>query len=229
MIKLDKVCKQYHYSADKVLDNLTVDIESGIATLLIDVQSGKSTIAKLILGLEQYDSGSISVLGAEVGQCHDIALLDSRLLLWDKRTVLYNLMYPLIVRGMSKSQAKQQAIQQATKYSLHDVLNRRVGTLEHNRQIQLVVARATIRQLQLAIVDNLDSVCDDNSWQWVVGELTEHCQNILILTSHVDKAIGTVYVVKDNQLVHTGSAQTAKAVIQNSAWLYNMIGEYCEQ
>ncbi len=228
MIKLEGVTKQYHYSNDKVLDNLTVDIEDGVATLLIDVQSGKSTLTKLILGLEQCDSGTISVLGSKAGVNHDIALLDGSLLLWEKKTVLFNLMYPLLVRGTPKAQAKLHAKAQALKFQLDDIIHKRVCKLNNNRLVELVVARATIRQLQLVIVDMLDSVCNVTQWKWAIGKLTQHCNNVLVLTSNAKRAVGRVYVVANNTVVHIGTKKTAKQVVDNGAWLYNMIGEYCE-
>lgn len=228
MIKLEGVSKQYHYSNDKVLDNLTVDIDDGLATLLVDVQSGKSTITKLILGLETADSGTISVLGSEPGVNHDIALLDGSLLLWERHTVLFNLMYPLIVRGMPKQQAKLYAKAHAHSYQLDDIINKRVCKLEHDRLVEIVVARATIRQLQFAIVDMLDSVCNISQWKWAIDKLTHHCANVLVLTSNAKRAVGRVYVVANNQVIHIGTKKTAKQVVDNGAWLFNMIGEYCE-
>ncbi len=228
MIKLEGVTKQYHYSNDKVLDNLTVQIDDGLATLLIDVQSGKSTLTKLILGLEQCDSGTISVLGNDAGVNHDIALLEGSLLLWEKKTVLFNLMYPLLVRGVPKQQAKLIAKQQAHSYQLDDIANKCVCKLDHDKLVELVVARATIRPLQLAIVDMLDSVCDISQWKWVIDKLAQHCNNVLVLTSNVKRAVGKVYVIAGNMLVHTGTRKSAKEVVAGNAWLYNMIGEYCE-
>lgn len=228
MIKLDSVTKQYHYCNDKVLDNLSIDIDSGLATLLVDVQSGKSTITKLLLGLEKCDSGSITVLGNQPGANHDIALLDGSLLLWDNKSVLYNLMYPLLVRKVPKKQARAIAKEQAVKFNLDDIMHKRVCKLEHDRLLDLVVARATIRPLKLVIVDMLDSVCNITQWNWAIDALTTHCSNVLVLTSNSKRAVGTVYVVHNNQLVHVGSRDSAMQVCVDNIWLFNMIGEYCE-
>ncbi len=229
MIRLEHVTKQYHYSDSKVLDDVTLDIPQGISTLLVDVQSGKSTIAKLLLNIEQATSGSIYVLGEVAGSSRDIAFIDSSLLLWQGKSVLKNLIYPLTVRGIGKKQAIAQATAHAEQCALSSMLSVKVSKLSLADQINVAVARATIRPLQLVILDSLDSVCDEGMWHSIIDILTSHCDNVFVLTSNSARAVGSVAVLQDNKVVHTGSASSARQVLSDSVWLYNKIGEYSEQ
>lgn len=225
MIKLDNITKQYHYSTDTVLDNVSLHLDYGINTLLVDTQSGKTTIAKLLLGLELPDSGTVAVLGNQKTALHDIALLDSKLLLFEKRTVLYNLMYPLIVRGVDKSTARAKALDVAEQFGMTDIVKCRVNKLQHNKKIELCVARATMRKVQLAIIDNLDAVCSSEQWQWVADNITTHCNNVLLLTSNINSAIGHTTILHNNIVIYSGDSDKASKVLEGQWLLYNRVGE----
>ena len=68
VLELRNLTKSYNKNTP-VLDNLNLDIESGrIIGLLGPNGCGKSTLIKLIAGLLQPNSGSISVCGLPVGQ-----------------------------------------------------------------------------------------------------------------------------------------------------------------
>ncbi len=225
MINIDKVTKQYHYSNTATIEELSVYIGNGLHTLLIDTQSGKTTLVKLLLGIEQCDSGSITLLGEEPTTRQDVALLDSSLLLFRRRSVLYNLMYPLLVRGISRQQAKSIATQQASLYHLDDSVTRHARTLSLDRQIMLAVARATIVDRQLIVCDSLDDICSKQRWQWVVDRLCASADNVLILTRNMHHAVGDVTVIQHNKVVHTGNADSAIQALGTTMWLDNLIGE----
>lgn len=66
LISLNDIVKNYRTM--RALDEVSVDIHSGVTGLLGPNGAGKSTMIKLILGLVKYDSGSGTILGHELGK-----------------------------------------------------------------------------------------------------------------------------------------------------------------
>lgn len=102
-VRIKKLTKSF--DEHTVLKDLSFDIPKGkITTLLGFSGAGKSTLIKHILGLIVPTSGSIEVLGNEIGELKDVALREFRrnfgmlfqyAALFDSRTAAGNVSFPL--------------------------------------------------------------------------------------------------------------------------------------
>ena len=64
VLKLQQVSKQYHAGADKVLDQLNFELGRGeVCAFVGESGTGKSTLLKLIAGLESCDAGKLMIEG----------------------------------------------------------------------------------------------------------------------------------------------------------------------
>ena len=69
MIRFESVTKHYLYDAYPVLDGLSFSLpEEPFSTLLMSSQSGKTTVAKLITGVEKPTSGKIFLRGRNIAE-----------------------------------------------------------------------------------------------------------------------------------------------------------------
>ena len=64
LIELNHIVK--HYGSQKVLDDVTIDIQPGVTGLLGPNGAGKSTLIKVILGLVRISSGNGRVMGRDL-------------------------------------------------------------------------------------------------------------------------------------------------------------------
>jgi NitT/TauT family transport system ATP-binding protein len=108
-IRLANVSKTFYTRSKniKALEEVSLSCEPGSFTALIGPSGcGKSTILRLALGLEQADSGTISIGGtnpqaATASGATGVAFQDSALLPW--RSVESNIALPLDVLGRSRA------------------------------------------------------------------------------------------------------------------------------
>lgn len=90
MIKVSKLVKSYDKTI--ILNGVDLEVRKGEVLALIGFSgSGKSTILKIIAGLEDYDSGSIELESSRVGMAFQYSAL------FDSLTIFENIAFPLLV------------------------------------------------------------------------------------------------------------------------------------
>lgn len=169
IIEFQQVCKSY--KGDLVaLDNLTFEIERGELVFLAGHSgSGKSTILKLIAGIELATTGSVIVNGIELSNTstnhrtfirqHIGFIFQDHKILFD-RNVFENVRLPLDIMAYKENEIRDrvmnalESVGLGSKYKLHP------QQLSGGEQQRLCIARAVIHQPQILIADeptaNLD-------------------------------------------------------------------------
>jgi ABC-type sugar transport system ATPase subunit len=150
------LCKGWDFP---VVDNLSLQVEQGeIVTLLGPAGSGKSTIIRLISGLENPDLGSISIGGEDVtrkavfrrhtGMAADPADL------YPWATVAQNLLSPLEARGMPADNRQKQLRHLAGRFMLEEVLDKRPDLLSPSEKVRALLARALASGPRVLLLDD---------------------------------------------------------------------------
>jgi phospholipid/cholesterol/gamma-HCH transport system ATP-binding protein len=93
------------FGKQKVLDGVSLVVESGeTISVLGRSGTGKSVLLKIMIGLQQPDSGSVAVLGRELSGLHppqlaevrkNVGFLFQQAALYDSMTILENVEFPL--------------------------------------------------------------------------------------------------------------------------------------
>src|SRR5262245_15101468 len=127
-VVLDKVTKRF--GAVTAVDNLDLRIrDREFLTLLGPSGCGKSTTLNLIAGLEELTSGSLRFDGDEVGHLpperRDIAMVFQTYALYPHMSVLANITFGLLNRGMKRSLAEERARKAADRLEIGFLLDRR--------------------------------------------------------------------------------------------------------
>lgn len=109
MLSFDGVSFTYQ-SGNSILDNLSFNILPGEFISIIGVSgSGKSTIFRLVTGLDEPSRGTISLEGNPNNQrLGKVGYMPQQDLLLPWRTILENACLPLEVAGLDKKAAKEQ-------------------------------------------------------------------------------------------------------------------------
>ncbi|MCM1043063.1 MAG: ATP-binding cassette domain-containing protein [Corallococcus sp.] len=225
MIEFVNVGKRYHYDQTPTVENFTFTTSERVTTVLMDIQSGKTTLCKLLLGLENADCGSIVVDGVNISETDDknksIAYLSENMLLFENKSVLYNVMYPLKIRGINKSPAEIKAKEAIDAIGLCSMANEKVKNLASEERVKTVLARLLVRKPQTVILDDFFNCCDADGLLQTKQLLHSLGCEVLQFTSNVDYAYGDVAVYKDG-FVYRGDADGARKAISNLLWLYNI-------
>jgi ABC-type sugar transport system ATPase subunit len=191
MIKFENVTVHYHYDDYPVFRDLSFAVEKNkTTTLLMERQSGKTTIAKLLTGLTVKKSGRIIYDGKDIEEWpikeRGIAYFPKEPLFFHNKSVLFNLTYPLTIRGCSKEQAKERINNFESKFDLL----KKAKKLSKEQIWEMVFLRAAQRDVKLVILDDIPSE------YYPLSELIP-CATRLVLTSDKNKAIGEVVKIEE--------------------------------
>lgn len=174
-IKCVDLCKTYHQgdAVIKALDHVTLSIEpGGFVCLSGPSGSGKTTLLNMIGGLDELDSGEISIDGERVDLLGKGPLADLRLHHIGFVFQAYNLIpvlsarenveFVMQVQGVPARERRQKAMEILEEVGLSGMEDRRPAQLSGGQQQRVAVARAIVSQPRLVLADeptaNLDSV-----------------------------------------------------------------------
>jgi cell division transport system ATP-binding protein len=169
MIEFRNVSKQYARDAS-ALSDITLSIEKGeLAFLSGPSGAGKSTLLKMIAAMERPSVGTVSVNGQDVGKLNasglpylrrNLGLIFQQQCLLNDRSVLANVMLPLLVIGTAKADAEKRARAALDKVGLADKAASKPMSLSGGEQQRVAIARAIVNRPQIILADeptaNLD-------------------------------------------------------------------------
>lgn len=169
MIEFRNVTKQYASDVTALRD-VSFTIEKGELVFLAGPSgAGKSTLMKMVAAMERPSSGQVIVNGQDISRIRPVAvpflrrnlglIFQQQRLLTD-RTVLANVMLPLLVTGASRTQAEQRARAALDKVGLGDRAAAQPLALSGGEQQRVSIARAIVNRPQVILADeptaNLD-------------------------------------------------------------------------
>lgn len=171
MIALQRVSKRYARGVP-ALTEVSLTISRGEMVFLTGPSgAGKSTLLKLIAAIEQPTAGTVIVNGQDIGRIKrqslpylrrnlGLILQEQRLLV--DRSVLANVMLPLMVCGAGHGEAEQRARAALERVGLRDKVMSAPLSLSGGEQQRVSIARAIVNRPQIILADepsaNLDRV-----------------------------------------------------------------------
>lgn len=180
MIEFDNVTKQY--SRDTyALRNISLTIQDGELIFLAGPSgAGKSTLLKMIAGIEKPTSGHVIVNGQDISKLKTGSLpylrrklgliLQDQKLLTD-RSVLANVMLPLIVTGAASAEAESRASIALEKVGLLDKANALPLELSGGEQQRVAIARAIVNRPKIILADEPTAFLDRDNANKVLSAL----------------------------------------------------------
>lgn len=170
MIRLESVTKRYPTQSRPALDDVTLEIEKGEFVFLVGSSgSGKSTLLRLLLREEKPSTGTLWVLGKDIGKLSNwkvpvlrrqigTVFQDFRLL--PNKTVAQNVAFALEVIGRPQSTVKRVVPEVLELVGLEGKEDRYPDQLSGGEQQRVAVARAMVNRPLLLVADeptgNLD-------------------------------------------------------------------------
>jgi polar amino acid transport system ATP-binding protein len=183
------------YGKTRALDGLSLGIESARVLVLIGPSGGgKSTLLRVLGGLEIPDQGAVGVNGHALG-ADPLALLDYRrrngflfqqFNLFPHMTARRNIALPLEkVHGRAAADAQALAEQALARFGLLDHADKLPAQLSGGQQQRVGIARAVAHQPEVLFLDEPTSALDPEMTAEVlelIQELAEAGQDIILST-----------------------------------------------
>ncbi len=143
----------------RAVDDVNLEIADGEFFVLAGpAGSGKTSVLRLIAGLEQVSQGEIFIGEKRVNDVspkdRDVALVRSHDMLYPHLTVKGNLGFGLKMRAFAKAEIDRRVREAATVFGLEDILERRPDALSAEERLRVALARAAVRQPKVILLDD---------------------------------------------------------------------------
>ncbi len=153
---IDKLTKRFR--GKTALDQVSFEVPAASLTVILGpAGAGKTTMLRLIAGLDQPDSGAVVLAGQDVGRWEpkdrNIAMILDKLALYPNKTGYKNLASPLVIRGEPKSEIEAKVAEMAATLKISHILNRLPKTMSGGERQRIALGRALIRSPGLFLLD----------------------------------------------------------------------------
>ncbi|PLW82179.1 macrolide ABC transporter ATP-binding protein [Kineobactrum sediminis] len=182
----------------KALDHLGVTIEDGeFISLSGPSGSGKTTLLNAIGGLDQPDSGHITIGGQRIDQLPKARLADMRLHNIGFVFQSYNLIpvlsarenveFVMQVQGITPKERREKSAAILREVGLEGMEDRRPGELSGGQQQRVAVARAIVSEPALVLADEPTANLDSETMAQLMDlfvKLNEHHRVTFVIATH---------------------------------------------
>lgn len=180
MIRFDHVTKRYTRDIS-ALNDISLSVEKGELLFLAGPSgAGKSTLLKMIAAIERPTSGTLTVSGQNIGKLgsagvpflrRNLGLIFQQQRLLTDRTVVANVMLPLIVCGAARDEAQKRAEAALDKVGLLAKAGDDPLALSGGEQQRVAIARAIVNRPQIILADEPTANLDRDSANQVIDAL----------------------------------------------------------
>ncbi len=192
---LKKIFTTDNSDALVALDNINLEIAPHSFTCIVGATGcGKTTLLRIIAGLEQPTSGSVFI-GKEpvIEPRPDTSMVFQQYSLFPWRTVLDNVAFGLEVQKIPKKVRYQKAMQLLAMVSLTNFARNRPYELSGGMQQRVAIARALAIDPSLLLLDEPFGALDERTRHRLQDELLliweKTKKTILFVTHNIDEAV----------------------------------------
>ncbi|HEX4491950.1 MAG TPA: ABC transporter ATP-binding protein [Acidimicrobiia bacterium] len=173
------------------LDGFSLDVPAGtIAMLLGPNGAGKTTAVRLVTGAMPADSGTLRVFGVDPtvdGESvrRRCGVVPARPALYDRLSGYENLRYAALLWDVDDIEGAITSA--ATRFSIVEALGQRVGGYSTGMKARLALARATLHEPDLLLLDEPTAGLDPESAKAVLGLIGEmaHDGKTVLMCTHL--------------------------------------------
>ena len=150
-----------------IIDGINLEINDKEFVVLVGSSGcGKSTILRLISGLEDITSGQILIDDSIVNNVHpknrDIAFVFQSYALYPHMSVYENMAFGLKMRKVDKETIKEKVLNAAKALNLEELLDRKPKQLSGGQRQRVALGRAIVRNPKVFLMDEPLSNLDAN-------------------------------------------------------------------
>lgn len=178
-----------HFSYDEkvILNGLNLHMEAGEFVSIVGASGcGKSTVFRLLLGLEKPQQGTIKT-PRKIGYMPQ----HHQLLPW--RTALDNAILPLECQGVQKAKARMQAQQFFTRFGLAGYEDKKIYELSGGMQQRVSLIRTLLTGAEVLLLDEpfsaLDALTRRDLQRWLKDIVHLEQKTVLLITHDIDEAL----------------------------------------
>ncbi|TLS36113.1 ABC transporter ATP-binding protein [Pseudalkalibacillus caeni] len=208
-----------NFGKHNVLNDISLGIQNAeIFGLLGPSGAGKTTLVKIIAGIDTATTGNVSVLGTEMPNLEimkRIGYMAQSDALYEELTAKENLEFFGRIYGLKRTQRRQRIAEVMDIVGLTEDLNKKVNKYSGGMKRRLSLAAALLHRPELLILDEptvgIDPVLRKSIWQ-ELETLREQGTTILVTTHVMDEAdkCQRLAMLRDGKLIAVGTPSELK-------------------
>ena len=176
----------------KVIDDLTLEMEAGKFIVLVGSSGcGKTTILRLIAGLETVSTGKIFFDEQDVtdleGKKRGVAMVFQNYVLYPHLTVYKNIEYPLNILKVPHKQKQEKIMETLQLLGIEQLKDRKPAELSGGQKQRVAIGRAVVRDPNIFLFDeplsNLDIRLREDM-RLMIYELHKKLKKTTIFVTH---------------------------------------------
>ena len=191
---------------------------------------GKTTLLNCLSGLDDFDSGEVSIEGTDLRSMNDrtrttyraqrMGFVFQTFNLLPVITAVENVELPLLVSGVKPAAARKRALAALDQVGLFDRSHHRPAELSGGQRQRVTIARALVNQPAIVWADeptgNLDSKAAEDILNLMRQLNQEHGQTLVIVThdAQIGNMCDRIVRMQDGQVVDDGRSGTPAEIAE---------------
>jgi len=209
MLSFNRVDFAYPGETEKILEGLSFQVQDGeFISILGASGGGKSTLFRLLNGLETIQGGSIEIDGKNIRDLKNYcSYMPQKDLLFPWRTVEQNVMLPMEIAGVDKAKRKEECAHMLRRVELSEYAEKYPRDLSGGMRQRVSFARTLCAGADLLLLDEpfsaLDSITRITLQEWLLRQWGKFSRTVLFITHDVEEAIflsQKIYVITERPI-----------------------------
>ena len=227
------------FGEKKAVDDLSLHIAPGeIYGFIGHNGAGKTTTLKSVVGIQQFDSGEITIGGTSIQKdpltCKkQIAYIPDNPDLYDFMTGIKYLNFIADIFGVSSEVRQVRIRKYAELFDLTDDLAQPIAAYSHGMKQKLAIISAWLHDPKLIIMDEPFVGLDPKASHLLKGMMREVCDQggAIFFSTHVlevaEKLCDKVAIIKGGKLIRSGTMEEVKGDDSLEEVFLELEGESC--
>jgi trehalose transport system ATP-binding protein len=225
------------YGRKQILDKISLKVEAGQFFVILGPSGeGKSTLLRILAGIEKPDRGRVLIDGIDVTDLppnkRNVAMVFQDYALYPNMNVRGNIAFPLKMRHVESHELNRKVIDAAKVLNIYDIIDKPVTKISGGQKQRVALARAMVRDPALFLLDEPLSNLDARTRFMARGELKriqqELGQTFLYVTHDQKEAASlaiTVGVLHSGKFEQVGPFEKMYEM-PRTKWVGEFLGEF---